>query len=141
MISEIRTLFTNRIKEIDTDFKFDGEIFDIEAVSSTQLNRSYALIVGDSVYERLDTSQRRSFSVTVNVWSRSGTDSVADHDKAYDKAIDISSNVVDQRNIPQVDSFIKTITENSITRIPIEGDDNSVKFEIQFNVTTYYAIK
>lgn len=140
MIDEIRSYFTARIKEVDPDFKFDGELFGTETASSTQLNRSYSLIIGASAGERLDTSYQRTFSTTVNIFSRSGTNAVADHDKVYCKALDLAANCEDQLNINQT-GFIKSVLETGITPEPIAGDDNSVKFEIQFNVTTYYSIE
>ena len=139
MISEIRDYFTNCIREVEPDFIADGQIFDTQVSGGLQLERSYTLIIGNSTVSKLDTSYARNFLVNLHIFSKSGTDKVQDHDDVYEKALDLSASLMCADRIDQL-GFIKDVLENGVTREQLDGDDNSCKFQLEFNVQTYYSV-
>lgn len=140
IIEEIRDYFNARIKEVDSDLKFDGFIFGNEQTSAGQLDNTYKLVIGDSTSTRLNTSYERIFNISVWIYRKSGNERIDPYDKTYCKAIAIGSNCEDQNKVTQ-SGFIKGILENGVNPVPIDSDDNSTRFEVSFTVNTYYSVE
>jgi hypothetical protein len=58
-------------------------------------------------------------------------------DQTYNDAICIQASACNVENILQ-DSYIKGVTSSGITPSAIDGDDNFMKFDINFSVSVYY---
>ncbi len=140
MIDDIRNHFTLAVNTVDSDLRFDGQIFEVEQTSSTYADNTYKLLIGDATVSRVDASYSANIACEVWIYKISGTNRVEDFDNSYCKALEIAAVAQDQRLLDQ-SGFIKSVLGVNVLREAIDGDDNSVRFRIQFNTTVYYSIE
>lgn len=138
MITEIRDYINKSIKEVDSDLIFDDVYFDSENISSARMDDYYKIILGPLAPDRLDVLSEATFSLDVLIYSMSGTNRVEKYDRAYCRAVEIYSKILDQKRMNQ-EGFIKTIGASTITPEEVESGDNAIRMRISLNVTIFYA--
>ncbi len=137
MIELIRDYFTGIIYSSNPDLKFDGYVFETEKTGMSGLENTYKLTIGAMTTEKIDTGLSSVVPVLVTIYAHSTIDFVKFFDQTYNDAICIQASACNVENILQ-DSYIKGVTSSGITPSAIDGDDNFMKFDINFSVSVYY---
>jgi hypothetical protein len=140
MINEIRDYFSNQIRKVNKDLRFDGYVFNNEKISQNNIDNTYKLIIGETIPTRLDVVNEAIVNVTILIFKVSGTNRVNDFDKIYCQALALKSKITNQTQISQHD-YIKSIVSNSISPEAINDDDNSVRMRLEFKVTVFYTLE
>lgn len=137
MILDAKEFIEARIKEIDSDLKFDGFAFDTENIGSLNANNTYKIVAGSLSTTRLDVILESVIPVSVVIYHIGYNDYFMDFAKAYCRAIEIQSQIARQDKLDQT-SFLKEFLPNSIVPEAINNDDNIMRFTINFNVRVHY---
>jgi hypothetical protein len=137
MIDEIRSYFKGVIKSVDSDLRYDDRVGDEEKIGLSALNRTYKFYFGAMEPSIVDGTIQSLVPVTAIIYKKLGVDEPTDYDKAYCKAIHIHALAQEKSNYDQT-GFIKNVECTSITPEPIDDDDKTYRFTLQFNVTIAY---
>lgn len=137
MIGEIRSYFKSTIKEIDPDLKPHKRFFVSNDIDINKQDCTYFIGFGDFASSREDTTYNGEVPVTVEIWAHGKNDELDRLDAAYDSAIEILQLAQDQTRIDQA-SFVKSVVGSVVNPAPVENNDNSAKYTIQFTVSVSY---
>tara|TARA_R110000787_G_scaffold90544_1_gene191071 strand:- start:345 stop:770 length:426 start_codon:yes stop_codon:yes gene_type:complete len=137
MINEIRTYFKSVIKEVEPDLKEHKEYYTSSNIPDSKIEDTYFLKIGNMSGQRIDNNYTATFDVTLEIWKNGDKDIITKLDKAYCNAIEIMTNLQDQRRLTQLE-FMKEVSGVSIENEAIESNDNAGKFTLNFNVLVSY---
>lgn len=141
MVTSIRDYFKGIVQAIDSDLEFDGFVFAERNIADHDLDYSYKLNVGRMGIQREDSDIISQFPVTIEIYRVSSHDrQEEDFENTYCKAIDIAARSMNQTLIDQTD-WIKSVVATSINPTPIENNDTTMVFTLQFNVTVTFKYK
>lgn len=138
MIETARDYLKQVIKDIDSDLRYDGLVFDNTDTADHNLDTTYKMVVGAMSINRIDSSMQSTFPVTINIYQVSNIDNQEqDFLDMYCKAIDITARAMNQTLIDQTD-YLKSVEAELITPTPIIDNDNTIQFTLEFSVTVAY---
>ena len=137
MITDIRDYFRAVIAEIDSDLTEHDQVFVSDNIPDTQLDYTYSLFIGEMAIARIDAAIESTTDVVLEIYKKGFNDLIDNYDATYCRAIDIHTLAMDQSRVDQTD-YIKSIVATSIQPSPIDSDDSSMRFTIQFTVTVAY---
>lgn len=135
MIQSVRSYFDTIIKEIDSDFRSDGFVFDTEFTADHNLDFTYKLNMGTMSIARQNSAIEATLPVVIWIHKVSNADKQKDDfDTTYCKAVDIMARAMNQTKIDQTE-YIKAVTGVDIAPSALEDNDNSMRFTLEFSVT------
>jgi hypothetical protein len=137
MISEIRTYFKTILKEIEPDLKEHKEYYTSSNIPDSKIEDTYFLKIGSMSNQKIDTNYSATFDVTLEIWKNGDKDIITKLDKAYCNAIEIMTNMQDQRRLKQTE-FMKEVLGVSIANEAVESNDNAGRFTLNFTVLVSY---
>ena len=139
MIDEIREYIKQRVACVDADLKMDKQPIASGTIPTIALESTYTVKFGSFSIDRQDTHLEVRGIVNMEIFKKLSNDLLNNYDKAFLRALDIYANISDQMNINQVD-YIKTINNGEITPDAVDSDNNTAKFNLQFNIVLIFAI-
>ena len=132
-LSQIRTYFSNRLLEVDSDFREHPDGFNRDNISSTNFDKSYFIFPGNLGSVTFDQITDDSMIWRVELFFKG----YRDPQEAIDNAIDVANLFRLQcvkREFCLTGENIKNVLLNSMTVNPVDTNDNLIIIELQFAV-------
>jgi hypothetical protein len=130
-LSDLRTYFDDKIKEIDSNLSYfddpEGE-FDI---SESMAQKNYRLFATEMEGEWEGNRILENHSFTLQLFSPRGLKRTENYDALYCKALDIKYNIINPKTA-KGNSFATEISSTAFNISSLENDDNTYKAELQF---------
>ena len=137
MISEIREYFRNVVNIVDSDLKELDQVFVDTTIGNTRLDNTYYLEIGEMSIEEIDSQLQGEISVVVKLYKHGYNDLVTNFDETYCKAINVHTTAQVFTRSKNGD-YIRSVEASSIVPEPIDSDENSMSFTINFSVKVLY---
>jgi hypothetical protein len=132
MITQIRTFFDDKIKDIDSTLNaWDKDLFGNNDLNKSQADKFYNLIIGASTIEKDGQGLSITTSVQLDIYSSFKRDLVTNFDELYDKAYQIMDNIVHPQSYT---GLFSDVTASSIEPVEENTNDNSIKMRLQFSL-------
>lgn len=140
MISDIRSYFKAKIKEVMPDIKEHNHPTSFDNIPDTRLEDWYFLGIKSTTTEQQHTTIIDTVEVEIKLFIDGNNNPMLRYDLGYCKAGEIRLNLTKRSNALSAVNPIKNIICNSITPENVSEDDNTFIFTLQFQVELHQSI-
>lgn len=131
---EIITYITTQAQTVDPNLSFyDNDVFGEEDPSDVFSNRYFKCFFGATALEKVGSEVQEQMELTLEIYSMRSVNSDREYRDAYCKALGIKNAIIDPRDNSN-QSFWTEIQATSVTPEPLDTDDKSAKFTIEFTI-------
>lgn len=138
-VSQIRTYFEEVLTAVDPTFKKWEGRFDEDNIPRNRIAKAYFIDYGDLTSNIEMGYVRDSINVTVQLFFAGMRDVTSNKDASYDIAHSVKQEAMNHTKAT-IGVNIKNVSPTSITQRLIDGDDNSLIYDLQFTVDLIFSI-
>jgi hypothetical protein len=140
-VSQVRTYFNDRVREVDSNLKVWDDAFNIDNVPESLIDTYYHVQYNSvGVSTNNDVSIEDSVSVVITLWKKGFRDPIEAYDSINDLGLCIRLNCLQPAKIALTDN-IRQVESVSVLSEPIEGsNDNIIKLSLEFNARLFFKI-